>query len=71
MNIINKYRFPVNFNDINKCQICGSDYYLIFNDSNNNNENINCYKSPEKYYLDNDNLKSKSNTSLSILKNII
>ena len=56
MNIINKYRFPVNFNDINKCQICGSDYYLIFNDSNNSNENINCYKSPEKYYLDNDNL---------------
>ena len=44
----NKYN-----NEYNKyiCEICNNDYYQIKNDSNNNKSFINCYKSPEGYYL--------------------
>ena len=34
------------------CNTCGNNYYQIDNDEYNNNSNINCYESPEGYYLD-------------------
>ena len=42
------------------CSICGTDYYKIINNSNDNNSYINCYESPEGYYLDQKELIYKS-----------
>ena len=39
----------------NLCLSCNDNYYQIYNDSLNNGAYINCYKSPEGYYLDKDN----------------
>ena len=35
------------------CNKCGNNYYQINNDPNNSESNINCYKLPYGYYLDN------------------
>ena len=45
----------------NACLKCKSDYYTIFNDKNNKNNFVHCYKnnSLEKYYLDNNDLLFK------------
>ena len=37
------------------CEICGNNFFQIYNDSTNNNSNINCYNSPDGYYLDLEN----------------
>ena len=34
------------------CDICGKNYFIKYNDINNNSPYINCYKDPENYYLD-------------------
>ena len=34
------------------CEMCGKNYFQIYNDENNNNSYINCYNSLEGYYLD-------------------
>ena len=34
------------------CELCGINYFQIFDDSNNNNSYINCYYYPEGYYFD-------------------
>ena len=34
------------------CDICGKNYFIKYNDINNNSPYINCYKNPENYYLD-------------------
>ena len=55
----NKYSYKcyTNINDniiYNKhiCNFCGEEYYIKYNDSNNNNSYINCYETYEGYYLD-------------------
>ena len=39
----------------NLCLSCNDDYYPKYNDKNNNNSFIDCYQSPEGYYLDKNN----------------
>ena len=49
---------PVNNKYI--CGICGNNYFMKYNISNNlNNSDINCYESPKGYYLDENDLVYK------------
>ena len=41
-----------NINNDNICEVCGDNYYQIYNDLYNNNSYINCYINPDGYYLD-------------------
>ena len=38
--------------NLNLCDSCNDNYYPIINDSSNNGHYLNCYQSPEGYYLD-------------------
>ena len=42
------------YNNKFTCSICGDNYYLIYNDSKNNNTYFNCYKTINGYYLNKD-----------------
>ena len=51
--LYNKYFCDMCYNNNNK-------YYIKYNDSNNIDSNINCYYSPEGYYLDDNDSLYKS-----------
>ena len=46
------YNISINYNKY-QCDICGENYYLKYNDLNNNNSFINCYEQLNGHYLDN------------------
>ena len=43
------------------CELCGINFYQIYNDSNNNDSYVNCYYYPNGYYLDLNNSIYKPN----------
>ena len=49
----------IQFNNTDICQNCGNNYYKIFNNLYDNDSFVNCYSSPEGYYLDGNNVFQK------------